>query len=72
MSRLGEIVIFPGVRIVRSSDQSATLRLRLAGDDLKRLDEFATTLGISRDDAAGRVLRNALRLRAPHKDGGAA
>jgi hypothetical protein len=38
------------------------LRIRLNDADLEHLDAFAVSLGISREDAAGRKLRYALRV----------
>lgn len=41
------------------------VRFVIGEKDAARLDWFAGTLGISRGDAAGRMLCNALRLHVP-------
>lgn len=38
------------------------IRIVIGERDALLIDRFAATLGISRNDAAGRILRNAVRL----------
>ena len=78
---MSEVLIFPvsksaeahlrrSSRVKPTQSAEAFVKIHLAAIDTQLLDQFAATLGISRDDAAGRVLRHALRLRATQ--GGAA